>query len=138
MIKPALANGLLIGIAGEGRIASAVREDYAEAAAAVLTEEEHEGKAYELAGEPAFTLSDLARELSRQSGKEIFYGKLPEVAYAKVLEQTGLPAPVAQAYASVDAAASRGALDGDGAQFKELIGRPTTPLAKVIKNALES
>ena len=66
---PALEHGVFMGAAGEGKIASATRADYAAAAAKVISEEGHAGKVYELAGDNAWTLSELAAELSKQSGK---------------------------------------------------------------------
>ncbi|WP_219366682.1 SDR family oxidoreductase, partial [Enterobacter chuandaensis] len=65
---PALEHGVFIGAAGEGKIASATRADYAAAAARVIAEEGHAGKVYELAGDHGWTLSELAAELSKQSG----------------------------------------------------------------------
>ena len=61
-VKGALARGVLVGSAGDGRISSAARADFAEAAAVVLTTEGHLGKTYELAGDESYTLSDLAAE----------------------------------------------------------------------------
>ena len=46
-IAGALAGGAFIGSAGEGRIASASRADYAAAAVAVLTSPGHDGKTYD-------------------------------------------------------------------------------------------
>jgi Predicted nucleoside-diphosphate-sugar epimerases len=66
---PALEHGVFIGAAGEGKIASATRADYAAAAAKVVSEDGHAGNVYELAGDSAWTLSELAAELSKQSGK---------------------------------------------------------------------
>lgn len=135
-VPPAVANGAFYGAAGEGRIASAARADYARAAVAVLTGEGHDGATYELAGSPAYTLADLAAEISRQTGKDIPYVNLPEADYAKALEGAGLPAPVAAVYAGFDAGAAQGALDADGAALAGLIGRPSTPLADSVKAAL--
>jgi NAD(P)H dehydrogenase (quinone) len=64
----ALAGGAFIGASGEGKISAAARADYADAAVAALTSEGHAGRTYELAGDEAFTLKDLAAEISRQSG----------------------------------------------------------------------
>lgn len=50
---PALEHGVFIGAAGEGKIASATRADYAAAAAHVIAGEGHAGKVYELAGDNA-------------------------------------------------------------------------------------
>lgn len=135
-IPAALANGAFYGAAGTGRIASAVRADYADAVVAVLTGTGHDGRVYELAGSAPYTLADLAAELSRQTGREIPYVNLSEADYAAALEKAGLPAPVAGAYAAFDAGAAAGGLDGDSAVFEGLIGRKTTPLADAVRAAL--
>lgn len=135
-IAGALAGGAFIGSAGEGRIASAARADYAAAAAAVLANPGHDGRTYELAGDTAWTLADLAGEISRQSGKAIPYKNLPEADYAAALMGFGLPEGFAQAIAGWDVAASQGALFDDGHQLSRLIGRPTTPLADSVAAAL--
>ncbi|HEV2565029.1 MAG TPA: SDR family oxidoreductase [Microvirga sp.] len=132
----AVAGGAFIGSAGDGRISSATRDDYAEAAVAVLTGEGHEGRTYELAGDEAYTLSDLAAEISRQTGKDIPYKNLPEADYAKALAGFGLPDGLAQAIASFDVDASAGALFEDGRQLSRLIGRPTTSLSAAVAEAL--
>lgn len=135
-IGGALAGGAFIGSAGDGKISSAARADYAEAAAVVLTSAGHDGKIYELAGDAAYTLTDLAAELSRQSGKAIPYKDLPASDYAAVLTGIGLPEGFAQAIAGWDVEASRGALFDAGKQLSVLIGRPTTPLSASVAAAL--
>ncbi|VXD01699.1 SDR family oxidoreductase [Sphingomonas sp. 8AM] len=135
-VRGALANGVLIGSAGGARIASAARADYAEAAAVVLTGPGHEGRTYELAGDLAWTLTDLAAELSRQSGQEIAYENLPAADYAAALRRAGMPDDLAAAIAGWDVAASNGALFDDGRQLSMLIGRPTTPLPNTVAAAI--
>jgi NAD(P)H dehydrogenase (quinone) len=135
-IPGALAAGALLGSADDGRISSATRADYAEAAAAVLTGAGHEGQTYELAGDWAWTLSDLAAEISRQTGRTIPYKNLPAAEYAKVLTSGGLPEALAQAIAGWDVAAAQGALFDDSRQLSKLIGRPTTPLSVSVADAL--
>lgn len=137
-VPGALASGALVGGAGAGRIASAARRDYAEAAVTVLAESGHEGKTYELAGDDAYTLAELAAELSRRSGRSIPYRDLPQAEYAAVLAGVGLPPALAQAYAGFDAAAARDALFDDARMLSRLIGRPTTPLAQSVAEALAS
>ncbi len=133
----ALARGTLYGAAGEGRIASASRQDFAEAAAAVLTAAEPQaGKVYELAGDSSYTLAGLAAEAARQSGKPLAYQDLPEAAYRDVLLQAGLPAPVAALLADSDAGAAKGGLFDDGHVLGRLIGRPTTPIAQTVAATL--
>jgi NAD(P)H dehydrogenase (quinone) len=136
-VAQALANGAHLGSAGEGRISSASRADYAAAAAAVLTSNEDQGgKVYELAGDESYTLSDFAAEIARQSGKPVVYTDLPQADYKAALLQAGLPEFVAQLLADSDAAAAKGALLDDSRQLSQLIGRPTTPLASAIAEAL--
>ncbi|EQB14933.1 SDR family oxidoreductase [Sphingobium lactosutens] len=137
-IGGALAGGAFIGSAGDGKISSASRLDYAEAAVAVLTSEGHEGKTYELAGDTAWTLTDLAAEISKQSGKDIPYKNLTEAEYTKALIEVGLPKALAASIAGWDVSASEGALFDDGKQLSKLIGRSTTPLSVSVADALKA
>ena len=132
----ALAGGAILGSAGQGRISGAARRDYAEAAALVVADGSHAGKTYELAGDDAFTLADLAAEVSRQSDRPLPYNDMPEADYAAALTGFGLPQPLAEAIAGWDAAVSRGALFDDGRALSRLLGHPTTPLAEVVRSAL--
>ncbi|RNI21786.1 SDR family oxidoreductase [Rufibacter latericius] len=136
-IPGALAGGAFIGSAGEGKISSAARADYAEAAAIVLTTEGHEGKVYELAGDAAYTLSDLAAEISRQTGKEIPFKNLPGADYAAALTSFGLPEDLAQAIAGWDVSASQGDLFDETHQLSALIGHPTTPMSVTVAEVLK-
>ncbi|PJR60303.1 SDR family oxidoreductase [Raoultella sp. T31] len=133
---PALEHGVFIGAAGEGKIASATRADYAAAAARVIAEEGHAGKVYELAGDEAWTLSELAAELSKQSGKNVMYQNLSEADFAAALKSVGLPAGLADMLADSDVGAAKGGLFDDSRTLSALIGRPTTPLAESIKGIL--
>lgn len=137
-LSVALQHGQFIGSAGEGRIASATRADFAEAAAVVLTTTGHINATYELAGDSAWTLADLAEEVSRQAGQKVTYADLPEAEYAAVLLQAGLPEGLAAAIASWDVCASKGALYSDDKTLSRLIGRPTTPLSAAVSDALKA
>lgn len=135
----ALQHGAFLGSAGEGRISGATRDDLAEAAAVVLTSEsDHTGRTYELAGDEAYTLAELAAEVARQSGKAIAYQDMPENAYKDVLLGAGLPEPVAQMIASSDKLASQGALYDDSRELSALIGRPTISLKDAVAQALKA
>jgi NAD(P)H dehydrogenase (quinone) len=132
----AIAHGALAGGAGEGRISAAARADYAEAAAVVLASSGAVEQVYELAGDTAFTLAELAAEVSRQSGKTIPFHNLPQKDYAELLVNVGLPAPLADLIADSDAQAAQGALFDDSRTLGKLIGRPTISLADAVKAAL--
>lgn len=135
-IGGALAGGAFIGSAGNGKISSAARVDYGEAAAVAITDESHKGKVYELAGDDYYTLADLAAEISNQTGTNIPYRNLTEAEYTKILESFEIPAGFAAAIASWDVSASKDDLFDDSHQLSALIGRPTTPLADSVKAAL--
>ncbi len=134
--KGAIGAGAFIGCAGDGKIASASRADYAEAAAVVLAGEGHENKIYELAGDEAYTLTELAAEISRQTGKPIPYNNLTETEYTKILKSFGLPEAVAEMLADSDTGASKGGLFDDTKQLSALTGHPTAPLATVLAGAI--
>ncbi|TDN57571.1 SDR family oxidoreductase [Scandinavium goeteborgense] len=133
---PAIEHGAFIGAAGDGKIASATRADYAAAAAQVMSEEGHAGKVYELAGDNAWTLSELAAELSKQSGKNVSYQNLSEADFASALKGVGLPAGLAEMLADSDVGASKGGLFDDSRTLSKLIQRPTTALSDSVKSIL--
>ena len=135
-IGGALAGGAFIGSAGSGKISSAARIDYAEAAAVVLSGENYKGKVLELAGDYAYTLNDLAAEISNQTDKDIPYRNLQEEEYAKILESFNIPKSFAHAIASWDISASTGDLFDESGELSKLIERPTTLMAVSVKAAL--
>ncbi|WP_410609791.1 SDR family oxidoreductase [Amycolatopsis sp. lyj-109] len=131
-IKQAVQTGSFAGSAGDGRVASATRADYAAAAVAVLTGEGHEGKVYELAGDVTWTNADLAAEIGQATGREITYVDLPADEHAKVLTQAGLPEPVAGFLVALDANIKDGLLAETTDDLRTLIGRPTTPIGVTV------
>ncbi|MCE9573198.1 MAG: SDR family oxidoreductase [Deltaproteobacteria bacterium] len=132
----ALAHGVILGAAGTGKVAAAARRDYAEAAAAVLTTDGHVGKTYELAGDAAFTMAELAAAVAEQAGKPVAYQDMPEAAYRDALVGFGLPAPLAAMLADSDTGITRGELASSSTDLRTLIGRPTTTLRAAIAAAL--
>ncbi|MGW1376546.1 SDR family oxidoreductase [Streptomyces sp. NPDC002446] len=132
-----LKTGAVVGSAGEGRVASAARRDYAEAAAVVLTGSGHENSVYELSGDTAWTMAEYAAEVSRQTGRRIPYRDLPQEEYVALMVEAGVPALGAQMVADADAGIARGELAATPGDLSRLIGRPTTPLADAIADALQ-
>ncbi|MBR7781728.1 SDR family oxidoreductase [Undibacterium luofuense] len=135
-LATALQHGAVLGAAGAGRISSASREDYATAAAIVLQAADAAGKVLELAGDDSYSLSELAAEISAQSGKKVQYQDMPTAAYQAALESFGLPAGFAAFLADSDEGASKGGLFDDSRALSKLIGRATTPFQTSLKQAL--
>ncbi|MBN7189471.1 SDR family oxidoreductase [Proteus mirabilis] len=135
-VPAALEHGVFLGAAGDGKIASATRADYALAAARVISEEGHIGKVYELAGDEAWTLEQLAKELTKQSGKQVIYNNLSQADFVAALKTAGLPDKLSNMLADSDIGASKGGLFDDSHTLSKLIGRRTTTLAESIKAIL--
>lgn len=135
-LPAALEHGALIGAAGEGVVSGATRSDFAAAAVAVLTDPAKQGRTYELAGQPGYTMADIAAEVSAQTGKDIPYVNMTEADYAEALKGAGLPAEVAGMLAGLDVLVAEGAVEGKETDLSDLIGRPTTSLADGIRAAL--
>ncbi|MFF3535472.1 SDR family oxidoreductase [Streptomyces sp. NPDC002466] len=135
-LAPVLAHGAVVANAGEGRIASATRADYAAAAAAVLTGEGHIGAAYELSGDVAWSPAEYAAEIARATGKEIAYRNVPAAEHREILVGAGVPEFFAGILVDVDEAIGRGRLAGTSGDLARLIGRPTTPLAETVAEAV--
>jgi len=125
----------LFGAAEDGKISAATRADFAEAAVVALLRENHDKRVYELGGE-GFTLTELAAEISRQSGQPVSYTNLSPEKYAEVLVGAGLPEAFAAVLADSDRGAAHGALEAPGDDLATLLGRPATPLADVLRAAL--
>jgi NAD(P)H dehydrogenase (quinone) len=131
-------HGAVFGSAGEGRVSAAARADYAAAAAAVLLRDDQGGKVYELGGDDAFTLSELAGEVSAASGQPVTYTDLPAEKYTQVLVEAGLPEPYAAILADSDLGIARGDLLVTSGDLSALLGRPTTPLREAVQAAAVS
>ncbi|MER7310536.1 MULTISPECIES: SDR family oxidoreductase [Streptomyces] len=135
-LAPVLAHGAVVGNAGDGRIASASRADFAAAAVAVLTGEGHLGAAYELSGDTAWSLDEYAAQVAVATGKEITYNRVPAAAHQEILVGAGVPEAFAAILVDVDEAIGRGLLAGTSGDLARLIGRPTTPLADTVASAV--
>ncbi|MFH0516553.1 SDR family oxidoreductase [Streptomyces sp. M41] len=136
-LAPVLAHDAVTHAAGEGRVSSAARADYAAAAVAVLTGEGHENQTYELGGDVAWSFAEYAAELSRQTGKEIGSNAVDVETFTGILTGAGLPAPLAGILAGVDASIEKGELVVESGDLSRLTGRPTTPIAESIAGALK-
>jgi NAD(P)H dehydrogenase (quinone) len=135
-VAPAAESGELVGSAGNGRVASASRQDYAEGAVAVATGEGHEGKVYELAGDVAWTMDDLAAAIAEVTGRPVTYRNLSQDQHVAALQAAGLDEGTAQFVAALDANIAEGTLADASGDLRRLLGRPTTPLVEGLRAAL--
>lgn len=127
--------GVLAAGVGEGRVASASRKDFADAAAVVLLEDGHIGEVYELGGDVAWNYDDLAAAISEVSGRPVRYQPLTAEEQTAALEAAGLDAGTVGFVVALDAGIRDGALAEADGTLARLIGRPTTPLVEGLRAA---
>jgi len=128
------ARGAILGAAGDGRISAAAGADYAAAAAAVLTEDGHDGAIYELGG-PDFTLTELAAEITEVTGSMVVYKDFGAADLRTALAEVGLDEGTAGFVTVLDEAIARGDLYTTSTDMVRLIGRPATSSADVVRAA---
>lgn len=130
------ATGEIVGNAGRGRVASATRQDYAEATAAVLTGNGHEGQVYELSGDVAWTFDDFAAAVGELAGRTVTYRPVTPEEHTQILLGAGLDEGTAGFVVALDSNIEEGSLSGTSGELQRLIGRPTTPLAAGLSTAV--
>ncbi|WP_136057149.1 SDR family oxidoreductase [Microbacterium sp. K24] len=124
----AAETGVLAAGVGDGRVASASRKDFADAAAAVVLEDGHVGAVYELGGDVAWNYGELAAAISEITGRAVEYRPLTPDEQTVALEAAGLDAGTIGFVVALDAGIRDGALADTDGTLARLIGRPTTPL----------
>lgn len=134
-ISQYLAQGEIIGAAGDTPFAGAARADYAAAAAAAMIDDSHAGAVYELGGTP-FTMTDLAAAITAASGTQVTYRNVTSAEMLTALQGAGVPAEYAQLLVALDEATAAGELNTQSDDLPRLLGRPTTPLADAVKESL--
>jgi NAD(P)H dehydrogenase (quinone) len=132
-----LASGAFLGAARDGRIAAAARSDYAAAAVAVLAGNGARAGTYELAGDHAFTMRELAEAVSRWAGRSLPYKDLPAAEYRQALMKAGVPDETAELLVATDLAIARGDLDSGSRDLSALIGRDTRALRDVLADMVK-
>lgn len=128
----AMKLGTFMGAAGDGRVSSAARADYAKAAATVLAGDGQAGRIYELAGDASFTLAELVGVVAEASGKPLPYDDMTPEDFKAAVAKAGVPEMFAMILSDTDAGIAKGALFDDGGELARLIGLPTTPFRSTI------
>jgi NAD(P)H dehydrogenase (quinone) len=129
----AIATGRLIHNNGGGKTAYVSREDCAAAAAAVLTTEGDEGKAYDITGPEPLDQSDVAALLSEVSGRPVEAVAVDDEAFIQGLTAAGVPEPAARGIASYGKAIREGFLGEASEAVENLTGRRPRSLREVFE-----
>jgi len=134
--QQAIASGTLASSAGDGRVSSASRKDYADAAAVVLVDDAHAGQTYELSGDTAWSFAELASTVADISGKPVALVALTPEEHTAALTAAGLDEGTAGFVVALDGNIRDGLLGHTPGDLSRLIGRPTTPLREGLAAAL--
>jgi NAD(P)H dehydrogenase (quinone) len=132
-LQVAREHGVLATSAGDGRVPSAPRADFAEAAAVVVTTDGHVGEVYELAGDTSWDFATLASAMSEVLGREVQLQQLSPEDRAAQLQQVGLDAGTAGFVTALEGNIRDGVLDHTDGTLSRLLGRPTTPLVDTLR-----
>ncbi|MCI2256981.1 SDR family oxidoreductase [Domibacillus sp. PGB-M46] len=130
-IQGAVAGAPWVTSAGSGKVGWAPQQDYAEAAAAVLTGEGHANTIYELSGKP-MTQEELVSDIGTILGKEIPVQQVDDTAYADIMKEAGVPDDFLPFLVEIQRGIREGALEADSDDFDKLLGRPSTPVSEAL------
>jgi NAD(P)H dehydrogenase (quinone) len=128
-IQGVLAGAPWVTSAGNGKVGWALQQDYAEAAAAVLSGTGHDNTIYELSGKP-LTQEELVSAIGTILGKEVPVQQVDDAAYADIMKGAGMPDFVISILVEIQRSIRVGSLDFESNDFEKLLGRPVTPISE--------
>lgn len=135
-VQRAGETGEIVGAFGDGRVASAPRDDFAAAAAVVLRTEGHDDAVYELSGDEAWGFDELAAAASEVLGRPVTYRAVSSEQRAADLAAAGLDEGTVGFVVALEENTRDGLLAATPGDLSRLIGRPTTPLVGALRAAL--
>ncbi|MED3832097.1 SDR family oxidoreductase [Peribacillus frigoritolerans] len=115
--------------AGNGKVGWALQQDYAEAAASVLSGNGHENTIYELSGK-LLTQEELASAVGNVLGKEVPVQQVDDATYADIMKNVGLPDFLIPMLIDIQKGVREGTLEVESNDFEKLLGRSATPISE--------
>ena len=132
--EQARQTGVVVSSAQEGRVSSASRADYAEAAAVVLIGTGHDNATYELGGDTSWTMRDLADTFAEVLGRPVTLHEVTTDEHVSVLREAGLDDATIGFITTLDSNTADDTLLVTSGDLSRLIGRPTTPIAEAVRS----
>ena len=132
-----IASGTLAVNWGDGRAVNVSRLDCAEAAAAVLADEGHENRLYDITGSEAIDADGLAALYTELSGAPVAVVQLDDDAWIAA-SAPHLPAGMAEAYGTLGVAQRLGYQGAISTAVEDITGRAPRSLREVLAPALAS
>lgn len=136
MFGDAVSTGKIVHNANAGRIGFVARQDIAAALAAVLTSDDHRGKAYDISAPSPYSLGDVAAALGRACRKTVTYQAVRSDEYRKILEAKGAPARIIDVSVALGDAVRAGEFDVASTDLGRLMDRAPQTLEGFLRNAL--
>ena len=134
--KPGIdATGSILVPAGDAKTALIDARDIGEVAAAVLSENNHVGKAYTLTGPSALSYHEAAAILSHETGRQIGYQSIDDATFSASLVQAGLPRDYSELLVGMFGAVRAGFASTVTDAVPRLLGRPARTLAEYAADA---
>ncbi|KQQ06178.1 MULTISPECIES: NAD(P)H-binding protein [unclassified Rathayibacter] len=130
------STGTTLSSAGAGRVSSAARSDYAEAAAVALADASLVGSVHELSGDVAWSFDELAALVAEIAGREASITHVDPVEHARILTEAGVPEGGVGFVVGLDANIADGLLGETDGSLARLIGHPTTPIRAYVEQEL--
>jgi len=125
-LPPILASGKWYTAAGEGKTPYIARDDLARAAATALVGG-HGKLTFTLGGRKAYSVKEVADLVGRTVGRTIEVVPISVQMLAANLAGLGLPPPLPNTFASIEAAVAAGQFDSVADDFKKLVGNDPLP-----------
>jgi uncharacterized protein YbjT (DUF2867 family) len=119
---------------GDARVGLVDTRDVGEAAAVVLTEPGHEGRAYALTGSKALTYDAVAETLSAAAGRTIRYIRVSPEEAAAGARGAGYPEWLVSALLEMDADTRAGGGETVTQELERLLGRPPRSLEEFARD----
>jgi NAD(P)H dehydrogenase (quinone) len=132
--RTAIASGTLLTNEGDGRTSYISRRDCALAAAAMLTSDGHERRAYDITGPEALTADDVAAMLLEVGEERVEAVHVDDAQWVETMvAAVHMPEEVARAYATFGQATRQGYLAVVSTTFQELTGREPRRVIDVLR-----
>lgn len=130
-----MAGAPWITAVGDGKIGWVLRQDLAEAAAAVLAGDGHENTVYELAGKLR-TQKDLVSALESVLGKEISFQQVNDDEYAEIMKGAGVPEAALPMLVEIQKGMREGGLEVESNDLEKLLGHPAMPINEALSQLI--
>ena len=130
-IQGVLAGAPWVTSAGNGKVGWALQQDYAEAAATVLSENGHNNTIYELSGKP-LSQEEFVSVLGDILGKEIPIQQIDDANYTENMKAAGIKDFVVPILVDIQRSIREGSLDVESNDFEIVLGRPATPIKEAL------